>query len=71
MSRGNAPIEPFSQAQAKELQQLLAKRGFDVGKIDGVIGASSRVAIRQMQAKFGLPADGYPTPELLQHLQGG
>jgi lytic murein transglycosylase len=71
MSRGNAPIEPFSQAQAKQLQQLLAKRGFDVGKIDGVIGASSRVAIRQMQTKFGLPADGYPTPELLQHLQGG
>jgi lytic murein transglycosylase len=71
MSRGNAPIEPFSQAQAKELQQLLAKRGFDVGKIDGVIGASTRVAIRQMQTKFGLPADGYPTPELLQHLQGG
>ena len=25
----------------KELQQLLAKRGFDVGKIDGVIGAAT------------------------------
>jgi lytic murein transglycosylase len=71
LSRGNAPIEPFSQAEAKQLQQLLAKRGYDVGKIDGVIGASTRVAIREMQQKFGLPADGYPTPELLDHLQAG
>ncbi len=71
LSRGNAPIEPFSQAQAKEMQQLLAKRGYDVGKIDGVIGASTRVAIREMQQKFGLPADGYPTPELLEHLEAG
>ena len=42
----------------RELQQLLAKRGFDVGKIDGVIGASTRQAIRAMQFKYALPADG-------------
>jgi lytic murein transglycosylase len=71
LSRGNGPIEPFSQAQAKELQQLLAKRGYDVGKIDGVIGASTRTGVREMQRKFGLPADAYPTPELLDHLQAG
>ena len=71
LSRGNGPLEPLSQAQAKQLQQLLAKRGYDVGKIDGVIGASTRVAIREMQQKFGLPADGYPTAELLDHLQAG
>jgi lytic murein transglycosylase len=71
LSRGNRPLEPLSQAQAKELQQLLAKRGYDVGKIDGVIGASTRVAIREMQQKFGLPPDAYPTAELLDHLQAG
>jgi lytic murein transglycosylase len=71
LGRGRAPIEPFTQAQAKELQQLLVKRGYDVGKIDGVIGASSRVAIREMQTKFGLPADAYPTPELLDRLSAG
>ena len=42
------------------MQQLLAKRGFDVGKIDGVVGAATRDAIRAMQLKYGLPADGYP-----------
>jgi hypothetical protein len=71
LSRGNGEIESLPLAQAKLLQQILAKRGFDVGKIDGVIGAASRNAIRQMQIKYGLPADGYPTPELLAALQGG
>jgi lytic murein transglycosylase len=71
MSRGKGPLEPLSQAQTKQLQQILTKRGYDVGKIDGVVGAASRNAIREMQAKFGLPADGYPTAELLSQLGGG
>jgi lytic murein transglycosylase len=69
LNRGNAPS--FGLPEAKELQQLLAKRGFEVGKIDGVIGEGTRDAVRQMQIKFGLPADGYPTTELLEHLQAG
>ena len=60
----------MSQAQTKQLQQLLTKRGYDVGKIDGVVGAPAAKAISEMQAKFGLPADGYPTMELLAALQG-
>ncbi len=71
MSRGNGPIEAMSQAQVKELQQLLAKRGFDVGKIDGVIGEGTREAVRTVQIKLGMPADSYPTPELLARLRGG
>ena len=71
LGRGNAPVETLSLPELKELQQLLAKRGFDVGKIDGVIGASSRDAIRTMQIKYGLPADGYPSAELLDRLRSG
>lgn len=71
LSRGNGQLDPLSLADAKEVQQLLARRGFDVGKIDGVIGAQSRDAIRAMQIKFGLPADGYPSQELLEHLRAG
>ena len=71
LSQGNAPVETLSLADTKELQQLLAKQGFDVGKIDGVIGAATRDAIRTMQVKFGLPADAYPTAELLDHLRAG
>ena len=69
LNPGHAPV--MTLPELKELQQLLAKRGFDVGKIDGVIGANSRDAIRAMQIKFGLPADGYPTDELLDRLRSG
>ena len=53
----------------KQLQRALARRGFDVGKIDGVLGAGTRAAVKAMQIKFGLPADSYPTAALLQRLR--
>ncbi|MBV8243219.1 MAG: peptidoglycan-binding protein, partial [Hyphomicrobiales bacterium] len=43
----------------------------DVGRVDGVLGLKSRVAIRDTQLKFGLPADGWPTVELLARLRTG
>ncbi len=39
------------------------------GKVDGIIGAATRDAIRQAQIKFGLPADGYPSDELFPRLR--
>jgi lytic murein transglycosylase len=71
LNRGNGPVETLGLAETKLIQQLLAKRGFDVGKIDGVLGAASRDAIRSMQVKYGMPADGYPTAELLSRLRAG
>ena len=71
LNRGNGPIETLSLAETKEIQQHLAKRGFDVGKIDGVLGAASRDAIRTVQLEYGMPADAYPTAELLNRLRAG
>jgi lytic murein transglycosylase len=71
LNKGNGPVEVLGLAETKLIQQLLAKRGFDVGKIDGVMGAASRDAVRSMQVKYGMPADGYPTAELLSRLRGG
>ena len=71
LNKGNGPVEALGLAETKLIQQLLAKRGFDVGKIDGVMGAASRDAVRSMQVKYGMPADGYPTAELLMRLRGG
>jgi hypothetical protein len=34
-----------------------------------VLGIKSRVAVREMQIKFGLPADSWPTAELLSKLR--
>lgn len=71
MRRGREGIAVLSIDEAKELQRLLTARGFDVGEIDGLIGLKSRQAIKAMQLKFKLPADSYPTPELLAALRGG
>jgi len=70
MRRGSGKVAPFASAQIRELQQLLAKRGHDVGKIDGFLGQKSRTAVKAEQIKLGLPADSYPTPELVAKLQG-
>jgi lytic murein transglycosylase len=61
--------EALSAGQIKELQQLLARRGYDVGKVDGILGEKTRDAIKDTQIKLGLPADSYPTAELLSRLK--
>ncbi len=66
---GNGTVTPISQSQMKELQKRLARRGFDVGKIDGVLGAGTRAAVKKMQMKYGFPADSYPTAALLRRLR--
>ena len=70
MRRGSGKIAPFASAQIRELQQLLARRGHDVGKVDGFLGQKSRKAVKTEQIRLGLPADSYPTPELVAKLQG-
>ena len=71
LGRGNGqPVDSLSYEQTKELQVLLQKRGFDVGEADGKLGAGTRKAVKGVQQKFGLPADSYPTPELLAALRG-
>ena len=53
------------------MQKLLAKRGHDVGKVDGMIGAGTRAAVKAMQIDLGMPADSYPDAALLQRLRAG
>lgn len=65
---GNVPS--LSYEELKELQRLLNRRGHDVGEIDGKLGAGTRKAVKEMQLEFGLPADSYPTAELLSALRG-
>jgi lytic murein transglycosylase len=67
--RGNAEVPEWSYPQMKELQQLLVRRGFTVGEVDGKLGAATRAGIKAAQMKFGLPADSYPTQELVERLR--
>jgi len=71
MRRPAGPVAQLPFNEIKELQQLLVRAGFDVGKVDGVLGQQSRTAIKAMQVKYGLPADSWPTADLLARMRGG
>jgi lytic murein transglycosylase len=68
VSKGNAPVQPLSYEEIVQLQDALTAKGYDVGKSDGKIGAGTRAAVKAEQLKAGLPADSYPTAELLSRL---
>jgi lytic murein transglycosylase len=70
MRRPSAPIAQLPFNEIRELQQLLVRAGFTVGKVDGVLGQQSRSAVKAMQIKYGLPADSWPTAELLARMRG-
>jgi membrane-bound lytic murein transglycosylase B len=72
--------EPFAQAWPRyervltrgerlELQQLLARHGYDIGEPDGHLGARTRSAIREFQAKIGQVPDGFASAGVLDRLR--
>jgi membrane-bound lytic murein transglycosylase B len=62
-------LQALSRSQLLALQMALNARGFDSGTPDGTMGPATRRGVRQYQRSVGLPADGYPTVDLLQRLQ--
>jgi hypothetical protein len=70
MRKPAAPVAQLSFNDLRELQKLLVRAGYNVGKIDGVMGQLSRTAVKEMQIKYGLPADSWPTAELLVKMGG-
>ncbi|MES1155077.1 MAG: peptidoglycan-binding domain-containing protein, partial [Pseudorhodoplanes sp.] len=59
-----------SFAERMEMQQLLARRGYDAGSPDGMFGAKTRAAIRDFQAAAGLVPDGFASTAVLARLRG-
>ncbi|HET9717501.1 MAG TPA: lytic murein transglycosylase [Pseudolabrys sp.] len=67
---GAGTITPLSPPEVMELQRLLTRHGYEgVGEIDGKVGNATRSAIKKAQLQFGLPADSYPTSELIERLR--
>jgi len=62
------PTAPLSDFEMKALQQRLTDLGYDVGDVDGILGAGTRNAVQKVQQELGLPADAWPTRDLLQRL---
>jgi membrane-bound lytic murein transglycosylase B len=62
-------LAALTRSQVMALQTALNQRGFDSGKADGMLGPATSEGLRRYQRSVGLPADGYPTLDLLQRLQ--
>jgi lytic murein transglycosylase len=70
MHRGSPP-PALAFADVKAMQEMLAHAGYNVGAIDGFLGLKTRQAVKATQQKYGLPADSYPTTELLARMRAG
>jgi N-acetylmuramoyl-L-alanine amidase len=52
-----------------ELQRRLSALGFDTGRVDGIFGDRTAVALSEFQRNLGLPVDGIFGAETLSELQ--
>lgn len=56
----------LEQARAAGAQQFLNLLGYDVGPVDGILGARTDRGLRSYQKDFDLPADGRLTAQLVE-----
>ncbi len=59
----------LSMAERFEMQQLLARRGFDIGEPDGLLGPRTRIAVRNFQVATGQIPDGFASSLVLDRLR--
>jgi lytic murein transglycosylase len=62
---------PLSRADRRELQRLLASRGYDVGEPDGRVGQKTRDAIKDVERRIGMAPTGRPGGKVLEVLRRG
>ena len=62
------PEKILSVEEMLKLQKILQSMGYDVGKVDGILGRKTRQSVRSIQIKLGLPADSWPTADLFNTL---
>jgi hypothetical protein len=67
VARGSA--EALGRKQIIDVQNRLQALGYNVGGVDGTLGASTRAAVKDMQMRLGLPADSYPDSAFLAALR--
>jgi membrane-bound lytic murein transglycosylase B len=60
-----ADFRPLGPSKRIAFQTDLKVLGYDPGDIDGVLGRKVRGALRRYQKDHHLPADGFPTQEML------
>lgn len=68
MAAWPADEHPLGPRERLTMQNNLRALGYDPGPIDGILGRKARAALRRYQKDHHLPADGYPTREMLGRL---
>jgi hypothetical protein len=58
-----------SRAERRQIQQALLDRGYDIGEVDGLIGAKSREAISAFQKSKGMTVNGRAGQQVLKALR--
>jgi lytic murein transglycosylase len=66
--RLGSPQPILSLEEMVMLQKKLEQKGYDVGGVDGILGAKTRKAVKQEQLRMKIPADGWPTKNMLNKI---
>jgi lytic murein transglycosylase len=64
------PIDSMRRSDIHAMQERLKGDGYDVGRVDGLIGFATRTAIGQWQAKSRRDETCYPDAGLIQAIRG-
>jgi len=61
--------QALPRARVIAMQRGLNRLGFELGELDGMIGVRTRDALHDYQQARALPADAYPTAELIARIE--
>lgn len=64
-----APVSGFKRREVRAMQERLVAKGHDVGRVDGLVGYATRVAIGRWQRDNGLAETCFPTAELVRTIR--
>ena len=64
-----APLGALRRGDILGMQQRLRANGYDVGKVDGLIGFATRTAIGQWQAKAERGETCFPDAAMIQAIR--
>jgi membrane-bound lytic murein transglycosylase B len=74
---GDAFVQPWprhepvlSLTERREMQELLLRKGYEIGEATGRFGPKTRAAVRDYQASVGLIPDGFASASILARLRG-
>lgn len=68
MQGGGQDAAPVTEVVIMEIQEKLNDQGYNVGKPDGKMGASTQKGISDFQKAKGLPQTGKPDPQTMSAL---